>query len=340
MCANISSRLIDNNVEDLSSLPNSLNVSLKDKEGSGGLVSDFPHSQAPNHWHSATGALAMSLCLWMTSGRAVRALISAMHLSFDTVRCQTWWMLYVASASSSQPPLHCFACPIRVWCCYGIKWSFKHPSPCPSLLCHLLAAPSFVGHSFHYPIPIWCCYCIKQRSDSLGHIPPPLLTHSATPLPYFTHPPSFDAPTTFLPPLVCFSHLIPVQCCQTTFKQPGTHSSPPPTASFGCLSPLFHPPASIWCSNNLPTPSDLFCPPHPCSLSPNNIQVAWHAFFHHYPLIRPPLWFVSPTCIHSMYPTKQPGMHSFTPYPLVQPPLWFVSPACFHLMPSVHPPPS
>ena len=49
MCASLSSRLIDNDVEDLSSLPNSLKVSLKDKEGSGGLVSDSPHSQAPNH---------------------------------------------------------------------------------------------------------------------------------------------------------------------------------------------------------------------------------------------------------------------------------------------------
>ena len=37
---------------------------------------------------------------------------------------------------------------------------------------------------------------------------------------------------------------------------------------------------------------------------------------------------------------KQPGTHSSTPYPLVWPPLWFVSLACFHSMSSVHPPPS
>ena len=37
---------------------------------------------------------------------------------------------------------------------------------------------------------------------------------------------------------------------------------------------------------------------------------------------------------------KQPGTHSSTPYPLVWPPLWFVSPACFHSTSSVHSPPS
>ena len=73
---------------------------------------------------------------------------------------------------------------------------------------------------------------------------PPLLTRSAAPLPCFTHPPSFDAPTTFLPPLVRFAHPFPVWRCQMTFKRPGTHSSSP-TASFDCPSPLFHLPAFI-----------------------------------------------------------------------------------------------
>ena len=94
-----------------------------------------------------------------------------------------------------------------------------------------LALPPFgcaLIRSTLFPLPyprLTSLPCQTMLRQPGTHSSPPTDLFSC-PLPYFTHPPSFNAPTTFLPPLIHFAHLIPVWCCQTTFKQPGMHSSP------------------------------------------------------------------------------------------------------------------
>jgi len=80
--------------------------------------------------------------------------------------------------------------------------------------------------------------------------------------------------------LLCFASPTPSLFDITKRCSSGlTHIPPPPTASFCCPSALFHPPAFVWCSKDLSTPS--FVSP---TLSlfdvTNDVQTAWDTFLH------------------------------------------------------------
>ena len=193
-----------------------LNVSLKDNEGSGDLVSDYsPHYQTSKHWHAAIGAVATSLHLCMMPGIVVWVLVAVMHLSFDTVSCQTTSrMPYLSSASSSPPHPHLTS----LWCQMTFKRPGTHSSTpyCLILLLLSFVSPTHLCLMFKWPFhPFWFI-CpphphltlpndVQTAWDAFLH---PLLPHSASPLLCFTHPPSFNIPTTFPPPsdLFCSPH--------------------------------------------------------------------------------------------------------------------------------------
>ena len=160
----------------------------------------------------------------------------------------------------------------------------------------------FPPHLIHSPTPSpfdvakWC-------SNDQGCIPPPLPSHYDALLLCFMHLPLFNVPMTFSPPLLCFAHPIPVWCWYGVRwgSNDLTHIPPPPAGSFYCSSALFHPPVFVQCSNNLSTPSDLFCPPHPCLMSPNDVQMAGMHSTTLYCLVLLPLCFISPTFLCSTF---------------------------------------
>ena len=178
-----------------------------------------------------------------------------------------------------------------------------HSSPptdsfgCPSALFH---PPAFIQRSNNLSTPSDSFRPPDPRSASPNDVQ---AAWDAFLAPYclVRLPLSFVSPTSLclmlqqpFRPSGSFAHPIPVQRRQKMFKRLGTHSSSS-TASFGCPSALFHLPAFIRRSNNLSTPSGLFCPPDPRSALPNDVQAAWDVFLPRYCLVQLPLSFVSPT---------------------------------------------